>query len=159
MIRYASQVGVTRSPADVFAAVNDISGWTGWTDMREVRPEAVGPIRVGSAGTFTLAKGPFKGPIRYEATTVEPDRRVVYHLTHSAFEWVAQMAVEPDGAGSRLSSSGTFRLRGMWRLLQPVVGGEIARGEAAELDRLKAILEAHRTEGATESTAAVRGDA
>jgi uncharacterized protein YndB with AHSA1/START domain len=142
MIRYSAEVGVARPAADVFAAVNDIAGWTAWTDMREVRPEETGPVRVGSAGTFRMPKGPFKGPIRYEAMTVDADRRVVYRMTHPAFEWAAEIAVEPDVAGSRLSTSGTFRLRGWRRLLEPMVRGEIQRGEAAELDRLKAILEA-----------------
>ena len=141
MIHYIAEVGVARPAADVFAAVNDIAGWTAWTDMREIQPEGTGPVRVGSAGSFRMPKGPFKGAIRYEATEVEPDRRVVYRMTHPAFEWEAEIAVEPDEAGSRLSTSGTFRLHGWRRLLEPLVRGEIQRGEAAELDRLKAILE------------------
>ena len=69
-------------------------------------------------------------------------------MTHPAFEWEAEVAVEPDEAGSRLSTSGTFRLHGWRRLLEPLVRGEIQRGEAAELDRLKAILEDARRAGA-----------
>jgi hypothetical protein len=142
MIHYAGQVGVARQARDIFAAVNDIARWPEWTDMRDVQPDSPGQIHVGSAGSFTLSKGPFKGPIRYEATTVEPDRRVVYRMTHPAFMWEAEMAVERHDLGARLSTTGSFRLRGWRRLLEPLVGGEIRRGELAELHRLKAILEA-----------------
>jgi hypothetical protein len=142
MIHYAGQVGVARQAPDVYAAINDIARWPEWTDMRDVQPDTPGQIHVGSAGTFTLAKGPFNGPISYVATTVEPDRRIVYRLTHPAFDWQAEMAVEPAVTGARLSTSGSFRLRGWRRLLEPLVRGEIQRGELAELDRLKAILEA-----------------
>ena len=141
MIHYSATVAVARPAADVFDAINDIAGWTAWTDMRDVQPEGTGAIRVGSVGTFLMPKGPFKGPIRYEATAFDPDRRVAYRMTHPAFDWEAEMAVEPDDASSSLSTSGAFRLRGWRRLLEPLVRGEITRGEAAELDRLKAILE------------------
>ena len=66
MIHYTAEVGVARPAADVFAAVNDIAGWTAWTDMREISPEGTGPVRVGSAGTLPDAEGPVQGadPLR-----------------------------------------------------------------------------------------------
>jgi hypothetical protein len=51
------------------------------------------------------------------------------------------MGVASEGSESRLSTSGEFRLHGLWRLLQPIVAREVSRGEAGELERLKAILE------------------
>jgi Polyketide cyclase / dehydrase and lipid transport len=140
MFRYASEVPVARPAREVFAAVVDIARWGEWTDMREVRPDGSGPIRVGSGGTFTMP-GPFRGPIRYELTDLEMDRQVTYRIEHPAFSWTAVMGVAPEGDGSRLATSGEFRLRGVWRLLQPIVAREVSRGEATELVRLKAILE------------------
>ena len=140
MSRYGSQVSVARSAADTFAAVNDIARWGEWTEMEEVTRDQPGPIAVGSTGTFRLP-GPFQGPIRFEATAFEPDRRVAYRMSHPSFEWHAEMRVEPESAGSRLSSTGEFTMRGWRRILQPVVAREVGRGEAEELKRLKAILE------------------
>ena len=142
MFAYASEVSVERPPAEVFAAVIDIERWTEWTDMRSVQHDQAGPVRVGSAGTFALPGGLFTGPVRYELTTLDPDRRVVYEMAHPAFEWRAELRVEPDGAASRLATSGTFKLHGWRRLLQPIIAREVARGEADELVRLKTILEA-----------------
>ena len=148
MFRYASEVTVERPAAEVFAAVLDIERWTEWTDMKDVRYDQPGPVCVGSSGTFSLP-GTFRGPVRYRLTELEADRRVVYEMTHSAFTWTAELRVAPDGHGSRLATSGTFQLRGLWRLLQPIVAREVAGGEEAELVRLKAILEAAPAAAAT----------
>ena len=141
MFTYASEVDIARPAREVFAAINDIAGWSEWTDMRDVRHDQPGPIAAGSTGTFTLPGGLFSGPIRFELTRLEPDQRVTYEMTHPAFTWTAEMRVEPTDAGSRLATSGAFRLRGWRRVLQPIVSREVSRGEAAELDRMKAILE------------------
>jgi hypothetical protein len=141
MFNYAAAVTVERTAAEVFAAVNDIERWPQWTDMKDVRPDQTGAAGVGSTGTFSLP-GPFTGPIRYELTEMVPDRRVTYEMTHRAFDWTAEISVEPRGPSSGLSTSGTFRLRGWWRLLQPIVAREVSRGEAAELSRIRALLEA-----------------
>jgi hypothetical protein len=140
MFRYASDVTVARPASEVFAGIVDIGRWTEWTDMRDVRPDGSGPIQVGSTGTFSMP-GPFRGPVRYELTDLEPGRQVTYRLEHPAFSWTAVMGAMPEAEGSRLATSGAFRLHGFWRLLQPVVAREVSRSEAAELVRLKAILE------------------
>lgn len=140
MSRYESHLNIGRSTAEAFAAISDIARWSEWTDMREVTHDQAGPIAVGSSGSFTMP-GPFRGPIHFEATTYEPGRLVAYVMSHPAFDWHAEMRVEPEGAGSRVSSSGDFRMRGWRRVLQPMVAREVRRGEANELIRLREILE------------------
>ena len=148
MFTYASEVTVERPASEVFAAVNDIERWTEWTEMRDVRHDRPGPMRVGSTGVFSLPGGPFRGPIRWELTRFDPDRSVTYEMRHPAFAWSAEMSVAPADSGSRLSTSGTFQLRGWRRLLQPIIAREVARSEAEELVKLKAILEGAPTPAA-----------
>lgn len=142
MFSYAAETEVARPPNETFDAVIDIGRWTEWTDMRDVRPDAADTPRVGSTGTFTLP-GPFRGPVRYELTALDPQQRVEYRITHPAFDWRAEIDVEASSRGSRLATSGEYRLLGWWRLLEPIVAREVRRGEASELARLKAILEAN----------------
>ena len=141
MFRYASDVEVDRPVSEVFEAINDIARWGEWTDMSDIRHDGALPVRVGSTGTFALPGSPFKGPIRYELTGLEQDRSVTYAIEHPTFAWTAQMTVTPSGSGSRLASQGEFRIRGWRRVLQPIIAREVARSEATELVRLKAILE------------------
>lgn len=141
MVSYASETDVRRPANEVFPVVLDISRWSEWTDMEDIRPRNGGPSAVGTRGTFTLPRT-FHGPVQFELTELEPNRRVEYRMTHPSFDWRAEIVVEPLATGSKLSTSGEFRLRGWRRLLEPIAGREIRRGEAAELVRLKALLEA-----------------
>jgi polyketide cyclase/dehydrase/lipid transport protein len=141
MIRYASDIDVSRPAEEAFAAVLDITRWGEWTEMRDIRAQQGGPPRVGTTGTFTVP-GPFKGPIHFELTALEPNRRVEYRLTHPGFDWRAEVDVEPRPGGSRLTNWGEYRLLGWRRVLEPIVAREIRNGEAAELPRLKALIEA-----------------
>jgi hypothetical protein len=140
MFTYASEVDVRRPVDEVFAAITDIQRWGEWTDMTEIRPDQPGPITVGSTGTFTLP-GPFKGPIRYALAHLESNRSVRYEMAHPGFTWTAELSVSPASGGSRLATSGTFRIRGWRRLLEPIIAREVSRGEADELARMKSLLE------------------
>ena len=140
MFTYGSEIEVARPPSEVFSGILDIERWTEWTDMRDVRPDRPAPVEIGSTGTFSLP-GAFRGPIRYELMDLEPNRHVRYEMAHPAFAWKAEYSFEPSAAGTRVATSGTFQLRGLWKLLQPIIARDVARGEADELARLKAILE------------------
>jgi hypothetical protein len=84
-----------------------------------------------------------------EVVELEPDRRFVARVTHPKFDWLATTDLEPDGAGTRLSYAGEIAFRGAQRLLEPFIRGEVARGEAKEVERLKALLEEASTSAAT----------
>ena len=155
MFTYASEVDVSRPVDDVFAAITDSARWGVWTDMSDIRHDRPGPITVGSTGTFMLP-GPFKGPIRYELAHLEPNRSVRYEMTHPGFTWTAELSVTPAAGGSRLATSGTFRVRGWRRLLEPILAREVSRGEADELARMKSLLESASAPAAAVSPGGAR---
>jgi uncharacterized protein YndB with AHSA1/START domain len=145
MVSYESHISVARPPEEVFATIVDFRTWSRWTDMDDVRPDDDGPPRLGSGGTFRMTKGPFKQPARYELVELEPGRRGVWRVTHPAFEWRAEMRTETEAGGTRLTNAGRMQLRGVWRLLSPLIGRELGSNEARELDRIKAMLESEPT--------------
>jgi uncharacterized protein YndB with AHSA1/START domain len=142
MIHYSSEVTIARPPRVVYEALLDPDLYSEWTDMVDVSFDGGDAARVGMRGRFRLAKGPFKGTLEMELTELEPDRRVVFHVTHPDLDWTAVSTLTPAGAGTRLTYAGDFRLLGWRRLLEPLVGREVRRGEAAEAVRLKTLLEA-----------------
>ena len=148
MFTYGSEIEVARPPIEVFSVLIDIGRWTEWTDMRDMHHDQSGPIGIGSSGTFTLP-GPFRGPIRYKLTGLVPDRHVRYENSHPAFAWTAEYSLEPTDSGTRLATSGTFQLRGLWKILQPIIAREVGRGEADELARLKSTIEGSAAHQAT----------
>ena len=142
MIRYSSDVSIGRPPRDVYEALLDPGLYAKWTPMVDVAFEGSGPPHVGQRGSFRLSEGPIKGKLEMEIAELEPDRRIVFRVSHPALEWTAMNTIQPDGAGSRLTYAGEMSLRGWRRLLEPVMGGEIRSGEAKEALRLKELLEA-----------------
>jgi uncharacterized protein YndB with AHSA1/START domain len=142
MIHYSSDVTIDRPPHAVYEALLDPDLYSKWTDMVDVSFDGGDPPIVGTRGRFRMAKGPFKGMLAMELTELEPDRRVVFHVTHPDLDWTAVSTLEPAGTGTRLTYAGDLRLLGWRRLLEPLMGREVRQGEAAEAVRLKALLEA-----------------
>jgi hypothetical protein len=89
-----------------------------------------------------MAEGPFKGLLRMEIVELDPDRKVVFHVTHPALDWTSSSTAAAEGAGTRFTYAGELRLKGWRRLLEPLMAGEVRRGEAGEAARLKTLLEA-----------------
>ena len=98
MIRYSSEVTIARPPHAVYEALLDPgstrSGPTWWTSRSTARH-----ARVGTRGRFRLAKGPIKGMLEMEVTELDPDRRVVFRVTHPSLDWTAVSTLEPRGPG------------------------------------------------------------
>ena len=141
MIRYSSDVTIDRPPSVVFEALLDPERYAQWTPMVDMSFEDAGPPRVGQKGHFRMAEGPIKGLLAMEIVELEPDRRLVFRVTHPSIDWLAVNTLRPEGAGTRLTYAGEMSLLGWRRVLEPVMGGEIRNGEAKEATRLKELLE------------------
>ena len=141
MIRYSSTHTIDRPPSVVFEALLDPARYGEWTEMQGSTWDGDGPVGVGTTGSFRMPKGPFAGAVRMEVVELQPDRRFVVRVTHPKFDWLSTADLEADPAGTQMTYAGEIRFRGVQRLLEPFVRGEVARGEAKEVERLKALLE------------------
>lgn len=92
-----------------------------------------------------MTEGPFKGPLKMEIVELEPDRRVAFQVSHPALDWRSVTTLREDGSGTRVTYAGEMSLRGWRRILESMMGGEISKGEAAEIRKLKAVLEGDAT--------------
>lgn len=141
MIRYSSEVTIARPPRAVYEALLDGDLYPKWTDMVDVAFEGGDEPKVGMRGQFRMARGPIKGMLDMELTELEPERRVVFQVTHPNLDWEAVSTLLPAGDGTRLTYAGQLRMRGWRRLLEPLIAREVRGGEAGEALKLKALLE------------------
>jgi uncharacterized protein YndB with AHSA1/START domain len=141
VIHYSSTHTINRPPQVVFEALLDPARYGQWTEMQGTVWDDDGPVRVGTTGSFRMASGPFAGQLRMEVIELEPSRRFVARVTHPKFDWIATTDLVPDGGGTRMTYAGDIRFKGVQRLLEPFIRGEVSRGEAHEVERLKALLE------------------
>jgi uncharacterized protein YndB with AHSA1/START domain len=141
MIRYSSDVTINRSPRDVIDALLDAGRYSEWTPMVDVQFDGAGRPGVGTTGRFRLTEGPIKDMLEMRIAELDPDRRLVIRVSHPAMEWTAISTVTTEGAGTRLTYAGELGFKGWRRLLEPMMAGEVRKGEAQEARRLKAVLE------------------
>jgi uncharacterized protein YndB with AHSA1/START domain len=143
MIHYASEVTIPRHPSDVFPYLIEREKQALWSDV-PMTPLTEGPLKVGSRMRLTFGKGPLRASLTLEIVALEPGQRVAFRtVSDGGIQWTGEYRLTPtvDGMGTALGQEGTLEFRGLWRLAEPLIGSEIRRGEIAELERLKAVLE------------------
>lgn len=135
---------IERSANDVWAYASDIIRHPEWmtvTDARLVRGDGT---HVGARGRERLRFGPFGWDVEFEVAEAEPGRRIVWKSVQEApFDLAVTLDLEPTSPSSTKARYGAdIRLRGLWRLLSPMVAMEAKAGPARELQRLKTRVEA-----------------
>ena len=150
MIRVEASATIDRPVDDVARYVADIERMTEWTDMTASRRLTEGPTRDGTKAYAEVAVGPVKLGWTYEIQDVDPSGGF-------AFKTITRNALGMDGR-IRLSEAGPtatkidyhvdILTRGLLRILEPMLRGEMAKNEAGELSRLKARLEETAATGA-----------
>ena len=143
MIRYSVEETIERSADQVWAYAVDIDRhpeWMGVLDARVIRGR---PADVGAMGRETVRIGPRRYAAEFTVVASRPGRHIAWRIAGGVpMSGEVRLDLEPIGPGrTRVVYAGSFGLTGLWRLLEPLLAGEIRRGEAAELGRLKGVLE------------------
>jgi polyketide cyclase/dehydrase/lipid transport protein len=152
MLRYESAVHVERSPATVWRYLAEPSNQVLWSDvpMRQLKD---GPLTSGSRMEVTLGMGLIKAKVGLELTAVEPGRRMAFRSFSGPLQWEGEYRLTPSGTeGSDLSQRGSLAFTGLWRLIEPIAGAEMRRGEVKELERLKVVVEEREPRTASRPT-------
>jgi uncharacterized membrane protein len=146
VIRIETSATIDRPIEDVAHYVADIERMTEWTDMTVSRRLTDGPIRAGSRAYAEVAMGPLKLGWTYEISRVEPTGGISFKtVSRSALGMDGDIRLTPLAPDTtRVDYQVEVHTRGILRLLEPLFRGEIARGETAEVGRLKAQLEGAR---------------
>src|SRR5687768_8481550 len=139
-VSYESEVTIDRPPEVVFPYLIEPAKQALWSGV-PMKPLTTGDLRTGSSFEVFFGMGPLKATVGLEMTNVEVPVRMAWKTFKGPIDWVGEYRLSPEGAGTRLSQHGTLTFRGLWRLLQPIVGAEIRSGEVKELEKLKSVIE------------------
>ena len=141
MLRYSFPVTIDRPPAVVFPYIVDTAKQAAYSDM-EMRLLTPGVLKTGSRMEVTFGMGPLKAVVGLEMTAVEPDTRMAYDTFSGPIKWQGEYRLTPtEGGGTDLTHEGSMTFTGLWRLIEPLIGGELKSGGAKELARLKEVVE------------------
>jgi uncharacterized membrane protein len=144
VIRVDTSATIDRPVEEVARYVADIERMTEWTDMTASRRLTDGPTRDGTKAYAEVAMGPVKLGWTYEIEDVDPTGGFSFKtVTRNALGMDGSVRLTPAGpAATKVHYHVDIRTRGLLRVLEPLLRGEMAGNEARELDRLKARLEA-----------------
>ena len=142
MIAYSVKQIINRPISEVFPHVAHPLLHSAWMDVSNVEIRTPGDVRPGTVVHSDMKMRSRHVPSTWEVTELEPNARVAFHTTQAPMDWDGSFDLTSEGdATTRITASGQIRLRGWQRLLEPLMSGEVRRGEAAELARLKELLE------------------
>ncbi len=141
-MKIEEQITVARPPAEAFDYVSEFANTAEWDPgIAESRKLTDGPIRVGTEyDVVALFRGK-RQAFRYRVTELEPGRRVVLAGESDQATSVDVIAVEPDGAGSRILYSAEIKLKGLRRIAEPLLRGTLAKTGEEALAGLKHALD------------------
>jgi uncharacterized protein YndB with AHSA1/START domain len=136
MIMYEVSETIQAEPKKVFEYLSHVPGYAQWMNVSSV--EVVDGEGRGQRWRGTTKEGAFL----VENDRYEVDRLVGFRTIEGPMDWTGTFRVEPlDAGGSRVTSAGQIKLSGLRRLLEPIMAGEVRKGEASELLKLKGLVE------------------
>jgi len=141
MKAYRFQVSINRPPDAVFPFLVETEKQALYSDV-PMRLVTEGPLRTGSKMEVSMGSGFMKANLGLEMVDVNRDRKMAYKTYSGPIDWQGEYLLEPtqDG-GTVVTHEGSMRFHGLWRLAEPLVGAELSRNGAKEMDRMKVAVE------------------
>ena len=148
MISFTNTIHVNRPPEAVYAYMADLEHTPDWnwaiTDTTKI---TAGPVAVGTRYAQTRSV-PRPGTEMLEITTLENGRHIEVQGTLARFTARLNYHIEQEDEGAQLTNTVNLETQGALRLISPMLGSNIKRAVADNLNELKARLET-RTARAT----------
>jgi Polyketide cyclase / dehydrase and lipid transport len=106
----------------------------------ETHKTSEGPVGVGS--TFRQVRSiPSRSEKRFEVTEFEPHRRLAIRGALGPFNGTLIYQLDAVGDGTRLVNRAQLQASGLGKLLAPLAAGRVRQAVAANLEKLKELLE------------------
>ena len=143
MNRFDAEATIDRSPDAVWSYAADIAHHPDWMAASDARILSGDGTKVGARGRERVRLGPLSMDIEFEVAEADPGRRIVWRAVDGRFRhYEVGLDLEPvEGGASRASYHGAVELRGVWRVLGPLIALEGPSAIRRELAQLKANAE------------------
>jgi uncharacterized protein YndB with AHSA1/START domain len=142
MNEFEIETTIGRSPAEVFAALQDLEKMPLWNStLSEVRKTSDGPLAAGSTLVYVgrfLGRG-YESPSEY--TEFEQDKSFVSKTTSGPFDLEVATGLEDVDGGTKLTIQARGESRGFFKIAEPVVVRLTKRSFENAYDNLKTLLE------------------
>ncbi len=145
MIAIHDEIAINRTPEDVFAYFADFQNWSAWQDgTEEMVQTSEGPLGVGSTFRVRVKMLPlWKATIFGRITRYEsPNKMAMETGDGSPFSATGSYSFEPIEGGTKLTFDATMSMKGLLKILEPLMRSTFRKQSASETRKLKEVLEA-----------------
>ena len=142
MATFQNTVTIRRAVEDVFAFLADFENIPTWNyAIVETKKTSPGPVGVGT--TYRQIRSiPDRREEGFEVTAFEPTSRLEVHGDIGRFVATISYQLTPTGDGTRLTNAVDLKpSSGVLRLLAPLAAFRVKPAVAANLEKLKEVLE------------------
>lgn len=142
MVKITESIEIASPQSKVFAFVSDLNNIPKW-QSEVVRSTVLtpGPVKVGTRFDEIVKVGPWRVLTHCVVTQYEPDRLMAFNGESSPMEYAGRISLEPAMDRTRVTIAGTASLKGLYRLMEIALAGDLRKGVKQELKGLKNILE------------------
>ncbi len=150
MVIHIEQSTQISQPRDrVFEALMDVANYALWQKgVVQSKPISEGPVRVGYRFEETAKVGPWTMHVVCTVTDLKANERYAFSAESSGpVNYEGTFDLQPVAGGTRLTLHGSARLKGLWRLLEPLFGSDLRKEAREELAAIKEALEQSPTSG------------
>jgi uncharacterized protein YndB with AHSA1/START domain len=143
MITIKDSIEINRTPQHVYSYVVDLENVPRWQPaVIEVKRLTEGPTRVGSQFREVARMMGRKISTTCVIKQLDPGKTIAFGATSDGpLEYDTTYTLEATPTGTRLNINGSFRTKGMWRLLEPIIRASVRRESRGELATMKQVIE------------------
>ena len=145
MAPISESIEINRTPADVFAYLDDVKRHGEWqSQIVDVQPQGDQPMGVGKRVQETRRVPGGDRTMTYEITEYEPPRQSSFRVLDGPIRAVGTVSVEPvdDGSRSRVTVTIDFEGHGLaGKVLLPVAKTQARKQIPKDQARMKELLE------------------
>src|SRR5688572_16540999 len=144
MIRIENSTQIGRPRDEVFDFLTNIDNLPKWQgNVIQAASLSDGAVRIGFQFEQTIKMGPRTMRALCTVTDIKTNERFGFTMqSDGPIDCDARFDLQPVVGGTRLTLNGVARLKGIWRLLQPILSGELRKETRAEIATLRLLLEA-----------------
>jgi uncharacterized protein YndB with AHSA1/START domain len=140
-VHFENTLTIRRTPHEVFeylAAFENVPRWN--YAIVETHKTSEGPVGVGATYRQTRSI-PSPAEETFSVTEFEPHSRLAIHGDLGPFQGRLTYELEPVPDGTRLTNEAHLEGKGLAKVAAPLLGGRVGDAVAANLQKLKEILE------------------
>jgi uncharacterized protein YndB with AHSA1/START domain len=144
MIQFETSTQISQPRGRVFEFLTDLDNLPKWqSGVVQSRRLSQGQVRTGFQFEETAKVGPWRLHTVCTVTDIKPNERFAFEAkSDGPLDYDGRFELQPVAGGTRVTLSGNARLKGLWRLLQPLLAADLRRETRSELMTLKQLLEA-----------------